>query len=162
MSKYLIKNITPKVLATFNTRYEIKSSGCWEWNLYKDRDGYGQIRFKSDPDGRANVGRAHRVSWMIANNLDWPEDKPVARHTCNNPSCVNPTHIIPGTPKENQEDMDRAGRRVNGQQPNTKEIMTPYGLFPSLAECARELKIHITTVQRKMKNKPQEYYHVKR
>jgi hypothetical protein len=52
------------------------------------------------------------LGWILANKQDWPEDKPVARHTCNNPACVNPDHIIPGTQYENVHDMIAAGRNI--------------------------------------------------
>ena len=32
------------------------------------------------------------------------------RHTCDNRSCINPDHLIPGTPKENSRDMVDRGR----------------------------------------------------
>lgn len=110
--KYQQRFITQKIRNEFAGKYTPKNDGCWEWNLYKDRDGYGQVHLKYD-DGKHNICRAHRISWMIANQQDWPIDKPVARHICNNPHCVNPDHVIPGTHQENTDDMIKAGRYVH-------------------------------------------------
>ena len=33
----------------------------------------------------------------------------ISRHLCNNPSCVNPEHIVAGTQKENIQDQINAG-----------------------------------------------------
>lgn len=64
--------------------------------------------------------RASQVAWCLANGSDWPEGMH-AMHSCDNPSCVNPAHIRPGTHAENMRDMFAKGRRpppngiVNGK-----------------------------------------------
>jgi hypothetical protein len=55
---------------------------------------------------------AHRLAWAEANG-PIPEGM-VVRHTCDNPPCVNPAHLILGTQKDNVGDMDRRGRRGYG------------------------------------------------
>ena len=100
--------ISQKYIDRFHTKYEKKNSGCWEWNAGKDGDGYG--RFSIKDAGTFKLVFAHRFSWIIQNKSDWPIEKPIARHTCNNPCCVNPNHIIPGTHKENAKDCYDAGR----------------------------------------------------
>ena len=45
------------------------------------------------------------------------------RHTCDNRQCINPDHLIPGTPKENSRDMvdrGRVSRQVGELNPNAK------------------------------------------
>ncbi len=37
-------------------------------------------------------------------------DPLVARHTCDEPCCVNPRHLIVGTPADNSHDMTERGR----------------------------------------------------
>lgn len=78
-------------------------SGCWLWISGKDKDGYGHFVIE-----KKIRMRAHRFSWIlyqgeITNGL-W------VLHSCDTPSCVNPSHLWLGTPKENSNDRDRKGR----------------------------------------------------
>ncbi len=50
----------------------------------------------------------HRVSWAIENKTI-PEGQ-ILMHKCDNPRCVNITHLITGTHKENTQDMIKKGR----------------------------------------------------
>lgn len=82
-----------------------KSKGensCWEWTRYKDKDGYGQLRFK----GRMYL--AHRFSYMTYVGAI-PEGMLIC-HKCDNPSCVNPDHLFIGTHLDNKRDCIKKGR----------------------------------------------------
>jgi hypothetical protein len=116
-----------------------KTASCWNWLPPKDADGYGQ--FTLNFLGRKHVLRAHRLSWVFANKQDWPVNKPVARHLCNNPGCVNPDHIVPGTAKENAADAVKNGTQYNGTNSRKRSVNTPIGTFESGAEAARTLGI---------------------
>ena len=66
---------------------------CWEWMGRRDRNGYGDFA----THGR--TFKAHRVSWATVNG-------PIGEglhvdHLCRNPSCVNPAHLEPVTPRVN-------------------------------------------------------------
>lgn len=82
---------------------EENKDSCWNWQATKTRNGYGQIWYGDQ------TYLAHRMAYIIFNDLI-PYDN-VVRHTCNNPSCVNPTHLITGTDSENSIDMVKAGRQ---------------------------------------------------
>lgn len=96
-------------------RYVDKKSinECWIWTGRTDKDGYGSIR-----DGNLNK-RAHRVSYEL-NIAPIPNGKMI-RHSCNNPSCVNPNHLIPGTQFDNMAYRKKAGNEPIGEKhPNVK------------------------------------------
>ena len=70
---------------------------CWEWQSAMCYT-YGTFWFKGK-----NI-MAHRLSWMIANNVEeFPQGKVIC-HSCDNRICVNPAHLWLGTQKDNQYD----------------------------------------------------------
>lgn len=87
---------------------------CWCWQGQLDKDGYGKIS-----DGERPVG-AHRVSFKM-HNPDISIDGLMVRHKCNNPPCVNPAHLLPGTNLDNMVDRLVAGHyATNEAHSNTK------------------------------------------
>lgn len=72
---------------------------CWEWKGCKYTRGYGMYPHNS---------YAHRYMWVITYG-DIP-DGLIVRHSCDNPSCVNPKHLLIGTHKDNTRDMIERGR----------------------------------------------------
>ncbi len=76
---------------------------CWQWTASKHKTknrGCFHINGKSI--------EAHRASWLINKGLI-PSDLSVL-HTCDNPSCVRPTHLFLGTQADNMKDMVQKGR----------------------------------------------------
>lgn len=82
-------------------------NGCWEWQANKNNKGYGLFR----PGGTAPKQLAHRVSYEMANG--WIPRGQIIRHTCDNPICVNPDHLVVGTQKQNVGDAIERKRHVH-------------------------------------------------
>lgn len=79
---------------------------CWPWTASKNGDGRGQFSF----GGRRHM--APRIAWSLEHGEPFPEHL-MACHSCDNPSCVNPRHIWPGTMRDNAIDAVRKGRVVS-------------------------------------------------
>lgn len=89
-----------------------KSGDCWVWTAAPDTAGYGQFRFEGK-----NV-KAHRVSFFFEHGY-WPR---IARHSCDNPPCVNPAHLLDGSYKDNTDDIYARERNYGLTASQVKEI----------------------------------------
>jgi hypothetical protein len=83
------------------------TDGCWPYiGGNRSSLGYGRFMHQRERDG------AHRWAWREANGRDVP-DGLVVRHKCDNPPCMNPSHLELGTHKENAQDIKIRGRSAN-------------------------------------------------
>ena len=96
--------LTPEDI--FLSRIE-KTDTCWIWKGGKNGYGYGILILP----GEKKV-RAHRYSY------EWFKgaipDGLVIMHTCDNPICVNPDHLVAATKGDNNRDCTTKGRRPKG------------------------------------------------
>lgn len=75
---------------------------CWEWTGAKQYQNYGLVKLY----GHTHL--AHRIAYEIFRS-EIPANK-ILMHTCDNPSCVNPFHLRPGTTQQNTADKIAKGR----------------------------------------------------
>lgn len=100
----------PKSLTNLDLLKRIDPEGglksCWEWTSTKTNMGYGVF-------GKYYKNQlAHRWSYEFHYGVNLLKNF-VVRHTCDNPLCCNPTHLLIGTQKENIQDAYDRKRRVH-------------------------------------------------
>lgn len=86
------------------------NTGCWIWfgawtaaTKSSRWVGYGCVR------RNGKTALAHRTVYSEANEIRL-SDKDVVRHSCDNPCCINPEHLVIGSMKDNSQDAIRRGR----------------------------------------------------
>lgn len=78
---------------------------CWPW-IGNISNGYGVFSFNGN-------SRASRISYYLKYG-DLPQSKLVL-HTCDNPSCCNPSHLYLGSYSDNAVDRCNKGRSSNNK-----------------------------------------------
>lgn len=93
-------NIKPMTMEWLKSRVLEDENGCWIWQGYRHKSGYGEIR------RHQKRILAHRQAFFIANG-HMPN---ICRHICDVKECVNPGHLLDGTQADNVRDRDERGR----------------------------------------------------
>lgn len=82
---------------------------CWLWRGAIGRHGYGNLG-----SGTGRTLRAHRFSYELAHGAI--PNGLVICHRCDEPRCVNPTHLFAASQSSNLQDMANKGRSTRGER----------------------------------------------
>lgn len=128
--------------ARFWERVDVRGPDeCWPWKGHaRGRGGSGGMIFEGEPR------YAHQIAFRLTNGY-WA---PYLRHSCDNPPCCNPAHLLEGTHDDNMADMVARGRASHGERHwfakltdadirairadprSNRKIAADYGIDPSL------------------------------
>lgn len=116
-----------------------KVGDCMVWQGAKTPDGYPRAMVR----GNSNA-RLHREVFRLHNGYT-PD---VVRHTCDNPLCINPDHLIDGSVQDNIDDRNRRGRTHNHVSSDHIEAITYLrGKGMTYNQIAQELGIKAKRVE---------------
>lgn len=116
----------------FWAKIDTSGSGCWEWQGYTNRDGYGSFTI-----GGKTI-RTHRAAYALVNGVI-PQGL-VVRHSCHNPACCNPDHLSVGTQRDNVRDMVEAGRQFSELRKKPKSAEHAVKIAQAIKEYRARLK----------------------
>lgn len=98
-----------------------KTQECWLWTAAKTGFGYGTITFDN------KQYNSHRLC-LMSTGVDLRGLH--TRHICKNPSCVNPSHLIAGTARDNRLDRIKHGTHGRLSEAQVIEIRQKYSEIP--------------------------------
>lgn len=117
----------------FWDKVDVRDPGeCWEWKA--------ALRSKHNPLQHYGVfwwrGRnypAHRVAWELARGAALGDM--LLCHRCDNPRCVNPGHLFPGTQRDNMLDKTAKLRQCGEKHGSARLTDDDVRQIRSLAAC---------------------------
>lgn len=123
-------------------------SACIEHTQRGTQKGYGRTYY------RGQKIYLHQLAFLKANGY-LPE---VVRHTCDNPRCINPEHLIAGTPKDNSRDMlQRRRQHKHICKLSHEDVKAIRASNKSASELAAIYGVHYTTVRSIQTGKSHQY-----
>ena len=117
-----MRTLTPLQAQRFWAKVDVSTPDmCWGW-LGKPgpSSGYGRCCFDYQ------IYLSHRVAYSLARE-DLSRGQ-VVMHTCDNPMCCNPAHLLAGTPDDNSKDMVKKGRqarRISDSERASRVVWAP-------------------------------------
>jgi hypothetical protein len=115
-----IPEMQQKDVARFWAKVDICGpDDCWPWLGAVGASGHGRFKVAG------KLYSPHRISYTLANgdieNVDEFHGT-VVRHTCDNPPCCNPGHLVDGRQLDNVKDMELRGRSDRARGENAGNV----------------------------------------
>lgn len=133
--------------------------GCWVCtsHIWKNKKGYLRI----ERDGLTTTMSRYMYTKYVG---DIPKGK-IIRHTCDNPTCINPSHLLVGTYQDNSQDCISRNRICKGESSpfsklNRGNIRYILDSQKGARELGRLFKVAHTTIIRIRQNK--KWKHIER
>ena len=95
-----------------------ETDDCWEWEGHTHPDGYGRYYILATAERPGERVFAHRHAFLMEHGYS----PPVVRHTCDNPGCVNPDHLLGGSHTDNMADMVARKRVMHGERHHSAKL----------------------------------------
>ena len=107
-------HITPKAHARFMSYVDTTpgQGQCWPWRGGRSGGGYGRFNVPKPGKGYTSVAATRVMMYLMHGAFN---ESLVVRHTCDNPPCVNPEHLLLGTRLDNAKDMTDRQRQARGE-----------------------------------------------
>lgn len=114
LNKYKIKHSGSRLYNVKTIKLK-KIGNCFECTSHRPvRGGYPASLMKG------KMKMLHRISYMVFNGK--LSSDIVVRHSCDNPKCVNPKHLIAGTNYDNVQDRVKRKRSAYGSSIHTSTL----------------------------------------
>jgi hypothetical protein len=101
----LLREALPNAPDRFLSKIAYDPNGCWLWMADKTPGGYG--RFSA---GGKRYGAHAMAAVYSGQTVTFGDYSHAVRHTCDNPPCCRPDHLVSGTARENTADKIAKGR----------------------------------------------------
>ncbi len=130
---------------------------CWNWTGDTRTSVHSGLSY-----GRTNwhgkAWAAHRLSYLAFTSVE-PSPDVMVCHRCDNPLCINPSHLFLGMGDDNHRDMVAKGRNARGERHGMakltdKEVEEIRELRRSgmvLAEIAKRYGVHLGTIWQRIR-----------
>lgn len=90
----------------------VNQNGCWVWQGYKNKLGYGRMNF------RGKVRYTHRIIMELIGEIK--NESLVVDHVCRNSSCCNPNHLRMVTQQTNSIENSESIPAANAKKTHCK------------------------------------------
>lgn len=130
----------------FSRKFVVKPGDCWTWTGAVNSCGYGSFGIAGKMYG------AHQIALLLRTGQRPPAPANHALHSCDNPRCVNPSHLRWGTHQQNMIDRKerKRGNITKGMRPRARlsieQVVFVKNSSLSGLELAEMLNVHKATI----------------